>query len=121
MESGVHSSLYQKCRHQIICAKLNLNIHYPPPYERSILYYKYANTDLIQRAINYCPWERSLAEKNVKQNLYILAETIKNIISNFILYEPILCDDRDLPWISNKIKKLINEKDTAYQSYIENS
>ena len=33
MESGVHSSLHQKYHHQIIYAKLNLKIHYPPPHK----------------------------------------------------------------------------------------
>ena len=37
MESGVHSSLHQKCHHQITYAKLNLKIHYPPPCEREII------------------------------------------------------------------------------------
>ena len=36
MESGVHSSLQQIYHHQIIYAKLNLKIHYPPPYGREI-------------------------------------------------------------------------------------
>ena len=62
MESGVHSSLHQKYHHQIIYAKFYLKIHYPPPHEGEIWYYKYANTNLIQRAINYYPWERSLAK-----------------------------------------------------------
>ena len=31
MESGVHSSLHQNCQHQIICAKINLKVFYPPP------------------------------------------------------------------------------------------
>ena len=75
----------------------NLKIHYPPPYEREIRHYKYANTDLIQRAINYYPWERSLAEKDVNEKVYIFAKTIKNIFSNFIPHETILCDDKDPP------------------------
>ena len=52
MESAVHSSLHEKCHHQIIYVKLNLKIHYPPPYERQIWHCNYTNTDLIQRAIN---------------------------------------------------------------------
>ena len=44
MELGVHSSLHQKCHHQIIYAELNLKIHYQLPYEREICHYKYANT-----------------------------------------------------------------------------
>ena len=30
-ESGVHSSLYAGCHHQIRFAKFNLNVIYPPP------------------------------------------------------------------------------------------
>ena len=35
-ESGVHPSLHPKCRHQIVFAKLNLKVQYPPLYERLI-------------------------------------------------------------------------------------
>ena len=31
MNSGVHSSLYPNCHHQIVHSSFNLNIHYPPP------------------------------------------------------------------------------------------
>ena len=40
---------------------------------------------------------RSLAEKDVNKKVCIFAKTIKNILSNFILDEAILCDDRDPP------------------------
>ena len=35
-DSGVHSSLHPNCHHQIIFAKLNLNIAYPLPNLREI-------------------------------------------------------------------------------------
>ena len=35
-ESGVHPSLHPKCHHQIVFAKLNLKVEYPPLYERLI-------------------------------------------------------------------------------------
>ena len=31
MNSGVHASLHPNCHHQIVYAKLNLKIEYPPP------------------------------------------------------------------------------------------
>ena len=52
MESGIHSSLHSNCYHQIVFAKFNLSIFYPPPYERTVWYYERANTELIIRAIN---------------------------------------------------------------------
>ena len=36
IESGVHSSLYRNCHHQIIFAKFDLRIFHPPPYERNV-------------------------------------------------------------------------------------
>ena len=63
-----------------------------------------------QREINYYPWERSLAEKDINEKVYIFAKTIKNLVSHFIPRQKVLCDEKYPPWISNKIKKLINEK-----------
>ena len=34
MNSGVYSSLHPNCHHQIVHSSFNLNIHYPPPYQR---------------------------------------------------------------------------------------
>ena len=48
MESGVHSSLLPNCHHQIVFAKINLKIYYPPPYKREIWHYEKANADLIR-------------------------------------------------------------------------
>ena len=110
------SSLHQKCYYQIIYAKLNLKIHYPPSYDRETWHYKYANTDLIQETINYYPWERSPVKRDVNEKVYIFAEAIQDIFSNFIPHETILCNNRDPPCISNKIKKLTNEKNTAYHT-----
>ena len=45
-------------------------------------------------------------------------KTIKNIMSNYIPHETIICDDRDPPWINKDIKQLILDKNHAYKSYI---
>ena len=47
-------------------------------------------------------------------------ETIKNVMSNYIPHETIICDDRDLPWINKDIKQLILDKNHAFRSYIDN-
>ena len=44
---GVHSSLHSSCHHQIIFAKFNLKICYPPPYPRQVWHFEEAKTDLI--------------------------------------------------------------------------
>ena len=47
INSGVHSSLHPNCHHQIIHAKFNLKVFYPPPYKRVVWHYQDANNNLI--------------------------------------------------------------------------
>ena len=97
MESGVHSSLHPNCHHQIVFAKINLKIYYPPPYERQIWHYEKANADLIRRSIDQFPWDIRFAHIDVNQKVYLFNQTIKNILYNFIPHETVTCDDRDPP------------------------
>ena len=50
-EGGVYPSLHPKCHHQIVFAKLNLNVEYPPLYERLIWDDKNTNIPSFNRAI----------------------------------------------------------------------
>ena len=117
MESGIHSSLHSNCHHQIVFAKFNLSIFYPPPYERTVWYYERANTELIRRAIDQFDWVRALSNVNADEKVYFFTKTLLNIIQNFIPHETIICDDRDTPWINKEIKKLMLEKNLAFKSY----
>ena len=117
MESGIHSSLHSNCHHQIVFAKFNLSIFYPPPYERTVWYYERANTELIRRAIDQFDWVRALSNVNVDEKVYFFTKTLLNIIQNFIPHETITGDDRDPPWINKEIKKLMLEKYLAFKSY----
>ena len=51
INSGLHPSLHQNFRHQIIFAKINLKVYFPPPYKRLVWDYKKANIDAINLAI----------------------------------------------------------------------
>lgn len=51
MEQGVSGSLHTNYYHQIIYAKLKLEIYYPSPYERVVWHYKHANTGHSGKAI----------------------------------------------------------------------
>lgn len=39
-----------------------------------------------------------------------MVRTISDVLSKYILHKTVSFDDQDLPWINNKIKKLIQEK-----------
>ena len=56
IESGVHPSLHHNWHHQTVYAKLNLQIHFPPPYSREVWHYQDANAELIKRAIEKFDW-----------------------------------------------------------------
>ena len=94
MESGVHSSLHPNCHHQIVFAKINLKIYYPPPYEREIWHYEKANADHIHRSIDQFPWDIRFAHIDVNQKVHLFNQTIKSILCNFVPHETD-CDDRD--------------------------
>ena len=110
MESGVHSSLHPDCHHLITHAKFNLKIYYPLQYEQEIWHYGKGNIDHIRKATNEFPWEKSFENNSMNEKVNIFNITIKNILSNWIPRETIMCDDRDPPWINKNIKQLILKK-----------
>ena len=117
MESGVHSSLHSNCHHHITFAKFNLKIHYPPPYEREVWHYQKANVDQIREATSEFPWKNRFANISVNKQVQLFTQTIQNIISNYIPHETITCDDKNPPWIDEKIKNLVLHKNCAYNAY----
>ena len=121
MESGVHSSLHPNCHHQIVFAKINLKIYYPPPYEREIWHYEKENADLIRRLINQFPWDIRFAHIDMNQKVYLFNQTIKSILCNFIPHETVTCDDCDPPWITSKTKWLIQKKNIVKRCYFQNN
>ena len=120
MNSGVHSSLHPNRHHQIIHAKFNLKIFHPPPYERVVCHYQDTNNDLIQQSISQFNWERAFSNKGVNKKISIFNETILNIMTNFIPHETKIFNDREPPWINNKVKTMIQEKNKIYQLYLKN-
>ena len=116
MDSGVHPTLHSKCHHQIIYAKLNLKIEYPPPYTRKIWNYSRSETDLINHSIESFDWSKLFSGKNVYEQVELFNEILLNIFHNFIPNKTIVCDDRDPPWMNDVIKKMIKRKNWLFQS-----
>ena len=61
INSGVHSSLHPNCHHQIIFAKINFKIEFPPPYTRLVWDYNKANSNAIKTAINNFDWKNAFS------------------------------------------------------------
>ena len=71
MESGVHSSLHPNCHHEVVFVKFNLSILYPPPYGRTVPFYKKANPELIRRGINELDWIKALSNVSIDEEVLI--------------------------------------------------
>ena len=67
MESGVHNSLCSTCHQQIVLAKLNLKVEYPPPYELLFWNYSRADKTSINRSIN--TWKELFSNKTVESQV----------------------------------------------------
>ena len=108
MDSGVHASLHPHCHHQVVYAKLNLKIEYPPLppplYELLVWHYKKTNTQLLNRTIETFNWEKLRENKNVNEQLYLFNKTMLNIFHNFIPNKNIICNDKDPLGLTTKLK-----------------
>ena len=79
VEPGTQPSLHPNCHHQIIYAKFNLEVLYPPSYTREVWHYKDSNVDLIRGSINEFDWDRAFANKHVDEKCLIFNRTVKHI------------------------------------------
>ena len=119
IDSGVHSSLHPCCHHQIVYAKVNLKIYYPPSYERTIWHYNRANADYISRSIDAFNWENAFLNCNCDEQVELFTKTLTNVFNNFIPHTVKYCNDKDPPWINNRIKMLISLKDDIFQKVLK--
>ena len=53
--------------------------------------------------------------------VFLFDRTIKVILPNCISHETIICDDQDLSLINNRVKELVNEKNSIFQSYLHSN
>ena len=75
--SSVCLCLQTKQNHQIVFAKLNLKVPYPPPYEREVWHFKKAKTDHIKKVINGFFWDTSFTNLDINDKVYLFNKTTK--------------------------------------------
>ena len=109
-DSGTHPFLLSNCHHNITFCKINLKITYPPPYRRLMWDFKRANISSIRKAIKMVDWQFMFSNKNTHEQVAIFNDILMNIFSNYIPNKYVTIDDRDPPWMTEKIKNKINLK-----------
>ena len=114
---GVHASIHPNCHHQIVYSRFNLDIYYPPPYQRLIWDYKKADATKILDSVN---WERLFDKKNVNAQVLKLNETTLNVFRNYVPSKYLTIDDKDPVWMNETIKSKIKIKNKIFKEYIQN-
>ena len=118
VNSGVHSSLLPNCHHQIVHTSFNLDIYYPPPYQRLIWDYKKADSTNIRKVLDSVNWERLFDKKDLNSQVVTLNETILNVFRNYVPNKYVTIDDKDPVWMNEIIKSKMETKKTNYTSNI---
>ena len=84
LDREVHSSLHPNSHHQIVFAKFDLIVFYPPLYSRHVEHYKYANIVQIKNTLASFNWEQAPPNNSNDKKTSVLNETIIIVISNYI-------------------------------------
>ena len=95
MNNGVFPLIHQSCHHQIVFAKVNLKIFYPPPYTWHIWDYSNVNYEATNNAIDGFDWEKAFSNVNVHMQVKLFNETLSNIFMNFGPNKLLTVDERD--------------------------
>ena len=109
LESGISPSLYNKCHHQMVYAKVSLKVFSPPSYKREIWHYNRAQVNLIKGSIQHFDWE---------DQVELFDNTLLNIFRNFIPDKTKKCSHKDPPWMNKEIKSALRRKNRLYKKYI---
>ena len=121
IESGVHQSLHEHCHHQIVHGKLSVSNIALPSYTREIWYYDKADFVAIMKSIEMFKWHEHLDKiKCPNEQVKLLNEVLLNIYSNFIPNQTKTIRPRQLPWITQAVKKFLRKENHAYKTFVKN-
>ena len=121
VNSGVHAPLHPNCHHQIVHSSFNLNIYYPPPYQRLIWDYNKADASNIRKALDSVNWERLFSGYNINEQVAAFNEVLLNIFRNYVPNKYITIDDKDPVWMNDFVKSKIKANNLLFKQYIQNS
>ena len=96
VNSGVNASLLPHCHHQIVQSSFNLNVYYPPPYQRLIWHFKKADSKNIRKTLDSVNWEGLFGSKDINSQVTALNETNLNVFCNYVSNKYTTIDNIDL-------------------------
>ena len=70
---------------------------------------------MIKRAATQFDWEKAFSNLCIDSKIETFNDVLVNIFSNFCPSKIITCNDNDPPWLTDKIKRMTQDKDEAYR------
>ena len=119
VDSGVHSSLYAKSRHQIVFGVVSLSVPRLPSYKRTVWEYDKANIYMINHDLSSINWYEMFYGLDVNQAIDLFTTLFLSVITRHVPNREITCSDRDAPWITDDVKKAIKRKHRVYRRYVK--
>ena len=83
--SGVLPSLFPRCHHQLIFAKVSFTTFFPPAYKRRIWDFSKANVNAIRQAVNCVDCDRAFNGLNIDERVKFLTECVLNVFTTLYL------------------------------------
>ena len=120
LNHGVDVTIFEKCHHNIIYGKINIRVPLPPVYIREVWDYSKANIENINKAISNFNWTKGFENHSVDEKVELLNETLLNIYRNYIPNKKSECNYRQLPWMTDNIKKSLKERSKLTKIFCEN-
>ena len=119
VNSGFHSSLQPNFQHQIANSSFNINIYYPPPYQRLVWDYKKPNSATIRKTLDSVNWERLFHGKGINAQVISFNDIILNVFKHYVPNKYITIDDKEAVWMNDTIKAKIKTKILLFKQYMQ--
>ena len=91
---GVDVSIFEKCHHNIIFGKNDINVPFPPPYVCKVWDYSKANAENIKNSMSSFNWNKAFENLLTDAKVELLNETLLNIFRNYIPNKKVKCNYR---------------------------
>ena len=119
VDSSFQSSLFPRCHHQLIYEKIKFKMYFTPTYTRRMWDFSRADTAGIRQAMSGVDWKTSFSDLIVHEKVAFLTDCILNICRNFVPNKFISIRDKDAPWMTPELKRMILEKAKIYRRYVK--
>ena len=94
-DPGVLPSLFPRCHHQLIFAKVSFTTFFPPVYRRRIWDFSRTNVNAIRQAVNSVDGDWLLNGLNTDERVKFLTVCVLNVFYNFVPNKVIIIRSKD--------------------------